>query len=258
MVATKPVLTPSSLAEFTEPTSPYKACVLENSAYAAFLKSSPLYGSIKQVPVPGLFKMGDALNAGLCHGIIEREIHLQYLESLGDTEGYPVQVVDSLKDGPLHLSAMLSDRNEHVRNDETTRKLSYWITHLVGSGTVAELYQFEVLRLQTINKLADSKSAQFGIRDFFGVIVMYICCIVPVFIFRVSKIVHKYVEFKKKGQKRDETWQDARNKIKAMGMLQGLKGTVLPRDETSDKAKTAESTGLREYTRDPTVVMPSA
>ena len=49
-----------------------KACVLENSAYAAFLKGSPKYGSIKQVPKPGLFKMAEALVAGDCHGIIER------------------------------------------------------------------------------------------------------------------------------------------------------------------------------------------
>jgi hypothetical protein len=74
MVASKPVLTPSSLVEFTNPNSQFKACVLENSAYAAFLKSSSKYGAIKQYPVPGLFKMADALNAGLCHGIIERVI----------------------------------------------------------------------------------------------------------------------------------------------------------------------------------------
>ena len=53
-------------------------------------------------------------------------MHLRYLESLGNTEGYDVQVVDALKDGPSQLSVMLSNRNEHVRNHEATRKLSYW------------------------------------------------------------------------------------------------------------------------------------
>jgi len=213
MIATKPILTPSSLAEFIEPSSPYKACVLENSAYAAFLKGSPKYGSIKQVPKPGLFKMAEALVAGDCHGIIEREIHLQYLESLGGTQGYPVQVVDSLKDGPMHLSVMLSDRNEHVRNNEATRKLSYWITDLVGSGVVAEIYQYEVLRLQTINKISMvSEAAEFGLKDFLGVIIMYLSCIVPVFFFRVVKVGNRYLKYHKE-TKRKQRWVKIRNKI---------------------------------------------
>jgi hypothetical protein len=122
--------------------------------------------------------MADALKEGKCQGIIERvrfdprvpsiyheavlfsclqKMHMEYLESLGETEGYPVQVVDHLTDGPLHLSAMLSDRNAQVRDAQATRKLSYWITHLVGTGMVNELYQYEVLRLQSTNKVSTRK-----------------------------------------------------------------------------------------------------
>ena len=92
MASTKVQLAPSSLAEFMEPGSAHKACVLANSAYAAFLGASAKYGAIAQVPVRSLFAMADALKAGECQGIIERRMHVRYLESLGGSEGYPVQV----------------------------------------------------------------------------------------------------------------------------------------------------------------------
>ena len=92
MASTKVQLTPSSLAEFLEPGSTHKACVLANSAYASFLNASAKYSMITQVPVRSLFAMADALKAGECQGIIERRMHVRYLESLGGSEGYPVQV----------------------------------------------------------------------------------------------------------------------------------------------------------------------
>lgn len=85
-------LKPSSILQFLSHSpggSPYKACVLEGSAYAKFLQDSPKYGSIRQYPCKGLGAMVtgnerehmaefnvplSGLANGDCDGIIERHM----------------------------------------------------------------------------------------------------------------------------------------------------------------------------------------
>jgi hypothetical protein len=139
------------------------------------------------------------------------------------------------------------------------------ITHLTGSGAVAELYLYEVLRLQTINKVFSSsmlgisfgllphtntqatsisEAPQYGVREFFGVIIMYVCCIVLVFLFRVSKVVRKYFSYKRE-RRRTEALANARNKVKAMSNFTRLfkndVAPVLKADLTSEQTDNGSS-----------------
>jgi ABC-type amino acid transport substrate-binding protein len=130
----------------------YKTCVLKDSAYAKFLRSQPKYAYLSQVPISGLNEMATALAEGRCDGVVERQMHMEYLEAAAATykltrsaekaNGLRLQVFETLNDGPQDLSVMVNSA-EHT--PDVIRRLSLWITALVDDGTISDLYNAKVL-----------------------------------------------------------------------------------------------------------------
>ena len=127
-----------------------KVCVLKSSAYANYLAGHEKYKYLTQVPVDNLLLMAKALAAGECDGIVERRMHLEYLQSAASTNALPpdaaeangllLVVQESLFDGPQELAAMLGS----TVSVETRAHLSHWMTTLVSNGVMNELYKTHV------------------------------------------------------------------------------------------------------------------
>ena len=149
-----------------------------NEMFADRFRSRPAshvkHRYVTQVPASGLFDMIVKVSNYECDGIIERRLHLEYLEkaasatadaytyslqkyqpelySLGMTEDQfeqieGLQVVDTLGDGPQQLAAMFSPSTD----DQTVKDFSFWLTQLVSDGTIKDLYDEVVLANTEVN-----------------------------------------------------------------------------------------------------------
>jgi hypothetical protein len=138
-----------------------KVCVLGGSAYSNFLKEHKTYKYLQQIPVSGdsesspLKKMVQALNAGRCDGIVERQIHLDFvsacasnsdnsrcLHELGAVDP-TVKIVDHLRGGPSELAVMIQ-RELNAGGPQVAAKLSYWVASMLNDRTLSGLYQDHV------------------------------------------------------------------------------------------------------------------
>ena len=104
-----PILVPTSFAQMVHENSPYRACLLDNSAYSKFLKASPKYKSIVQVGKKNLHAMVEGLVNGDCEAIIERGMHLEYVQDSGTFAHMgSFMIIDRMPDGPQQLAVMMS------------------------------------------------------------------------------------------------------------------------------------------------------
>ena len=96
---------PESFEALMVPFSQNPICVLQGSAYASWLSSSPRYKYIEQVGKPDLDSMRLALMDGECDGIIERNMHLDFLQKLYTEDKLIVSA--ALRDGPQTLAVQV-------------------------------------------------------------------------------------------------------------------------------------------------------
>jgi ABC-type amino acid transport substrate-binding protein len=162
---------PRTFNDFLSPK--YKTCVLADSAYAGFLRAQPKYAYLTQVPIGGLSEMAAALAEGKCEGVVERQMHVEYLEAAAATgklkrsakkaNGMRLKVYQTLNDGPQDLSVMVNPA-EHT--PDVIQRLSLWITALVDDGTIADLYETEVLLGSSAQGSESQGQAQISITEF--------------------------------------------------------------------------------------------
>lgn len=109
-----------------------------------------------QVGRKGLHEMHQALLAGECDGIIERNMHLEYLTVMH--KGDNLVISDVLRDGPqamavqvkaghqfptimnCSLSSAQSSNCTQQTEDRVQDKLAFWISRLSASGHLRALY----------------------------------------------------------------------------------------------------------------------
>jgi hypothetical protein len=164
---------PGSFDPFFEGNS--RACVLANSAYANFLRSSPNYGNLgaNLVEIPNLVGSCAALESGVCDGIVNVRLKLDFVEYGGLQQHTSFKVVDELRDGPQHMAALVRSLNARPELARLECMLSYWITGLYDSGRVEELMKYEVLRgSKNLGPEIDDDMVQLDVEDMAGLYIV--------------------------------------------------------------------------------------
>jgi hypothetical protein len=200
LVADSTIPFPKTVMEFLNPQ--HSVCVLANSAYANFLESNPKYTYLTLVPKANLFDMAQGLVDGDCQGVIERRMHVEYLEAAakaGALTGHaesanykPIKVYDSLADGPQELAVMI---NPDKHSQDTIKKLSMWITANVANGKIRELYTEHVLfRSEPKATSEQSKIDQIDLMDLLGLFATLGVVFAIVFAFKSMVGLYHYLD----------------------------------------------------------------
>eukprot|EP00935_MAST-01C_sp_MAST-1C-sp1_P001589 g1589.t1 len=179
LVADSTIPFPKTVMEFLNPR--HQVCVLADSAYANYLKNTVKYAYLTQVPKGSLLEMAKGLIDGDCNGVIERKMHVEYLQaaakagalhgSAAEANGKPLRVHDSLVDGPQELAVMI---NTAAHTAETAEALSMWITDNVANGAIRNLYDQKVLFRNSLDFTATKHTEvdQIKLGDMLGLFAM--------------------------------------------------------------------------------------
>jgi hypothetical protein len=165
------------------------ACLLANSAYANFLANHPRYKYIVHVPKASLAEMKEGLLRGECDGIIERQIHLQYLTNTGDGQ---FALADGLKDGPQQMAVMVARNRPSMPNPQAVVDVvSYWATKLKAQGLFAALYGEQVIELSQqqrfVGEGAEEGMKRFGPEDMSGLFMILAFVWLTLLLLRLAK-----------------------------------------------------------------------